>query len=236
MKTKPKLFDFLAGFYLTVALSFPVQIMLLYGHTPLQIMQIWNKLTNLNLTVMGCCLLNAVLSRSASPLLKFSVPLSLLAVFVNNNYVALMEVNYSAFQAHGATFGFFLVSGFYLYPKLLYALMFPETHWWKVSPRKQIEVTALISPFQQGHPIKAKTFDLSETGAFFNMSEEQMGFKVNDRLIVLLTLGSLSQIRCEARIVRSDDKRGHYPSGVGISFVDLDRSQRRKIKNYLENT
>ena len=48
------------------------------------------------------------------------------------------------------------------------------------------------------------------------------------------SLGTLRQVKCDARVVRHNMASGKYPGGVGIEFVDMTRSDRQALRTYLD--
>lgn len=248
MMTRPKTLDLFGLFLVGVAISFPIQIMVIYGHGPTEWFAVAEKLTFLNWLVMASALLNALLVWRASPALKYTVPLMIGLVAGNNWIVAHWHVDYSPTQAWTASLLFVGLHGVLFRKPILHLIVHPEKRWWLRPPRKIVEVSAYVSPFN-GTAFKAKTFDISENGAFIPFSTDEIlkGTKgdqrrarnkkigVDDRVTLCLTLG-LAQIRCDARIVRTTDAKGIYPAGIGLTFDKLPRQQRRELRRYIEAT
>jgi c-di-GMP-binding flagellar brake protein YcgR len=85
----------------------------------------------------------------------------------------------------------------------------------------------------QGHgtPLRAETFDLSESGVFIAIEGDPL--RVDDLLSVRLNFGTFAQVRCEARVVRRSSARGEYPSGYGLQFLNLDARQKQELRRHI---
>jgi len=234
MLVRPKILEFFSIFLIAVAVSFPIQIMMIYGHGPMELPQVFAKLTVLNWIVMFAALTNAALVYRAAPALKYTVPLMIVFVAINNWIIGKWHVDYSQTQAMTAS-GFFILAHGPLFKKSIFGLInHPEKRWWLRPMRKKTQVSAYVSPFN-GLAFKAKTFDLSETGAFIPMSSDSLPAHVDDRVNLCLTLG-LAQIRCSARIVRSTSAKGNYPAGIALNFDKLPWTEKRELRRYIEST
>jgi hypothetical protein len=262
MQRRPKSLDYFSWFLIGLAVSFPVQIMFLYGHSPLEFMAVASKISLLNWVSIACLVWTAVLLMRASPLVKYSIPVTIVAVTANNWVVGQMEMDYSPVTASLATLGFISVHVVLCRETIVDLLTHPEKRWWLRPSRHKVEVQAYVSPLN-GVAFKAKTFEISESGVFIPMDDSLISaaiempevakkekdgtknrlkekvkitpLKVNDRITLCLTFG-LSQIRCDALVVRRTDARGLYPEGVGLRFEGISRSQRRDLKRYLSHT
>jgi len=186
-------------------------------------------------------ILNAYLIFQASPLVKVMVPFSIVLVTFNNYIVAQYNTDYSPLAASLASVAYMAVHVLLVRGQVFDLFRHPERRWWLISPRKQVEVLAYVSPYN-GIAFKTKTFDISEGGAFIPVTAEEIGpttrgikprkLQANDRVSLCLTLG-LAQIRCDARVVRTAAPCGHYPAGIGLSFEDMPRKQRKQLRRYI---
>ncbi len=243
MKVRPKTLNFFSIFLIGVALSFPIQIMILYGHSPLEFGAIFAKLTVLNWGVIAFAALNAWLVLRAESISRVTLPLAVVLVAVNNWIVGKYEMDFSPLVATLATVGFVACHGPLYRSQIRELFNNPAKRWWLIAPRKQIEILAHVCPLN-GAAFKTTTFDISENGAFIRLGthitegDRRLGYKklsVNDRVRLCLTVG-ISQIRCDARVVReAGNSKGNYPMGLGIRFEDLSRQHRNEIRRLISN-
>jgi hypothetical protein len=206
--------------------------MVIYGHGPMEWPQILAKLTVLNWLVMFAAITNAALVYRAAPALKYTVPLMIVFVAINNWIIGQWHIDYSQTQAMAAS-GFFVLAHGPLFRKSIFGLVnHPEKRWWLRPKRKKTQVSAYVSPFN-GAAFKAKTFDLSVSGAFIPINSDGFSSHVDDQVNLCLTLG-LAQIRCSARIVRATGAKGNYPAGIALNFDKLPWPERRELRRYIE--
>jgi hypothetical protein len=238
MNRRPIILPCFSVFLVGVAFSFPIQIMFLYGHSPLEIGAILSKMTELNWAVFVLLNFNAYLIQRGSPLAKFFIPVGVILVAVNNWYVGMYGQDYPMSVTVWGSVGFALSHLVLLHKQAMEIFENPRARWWLRPPRVKVDLPANISPYM-GASFKARTYDLSVTGAFLAVeSFEALGEKPlqpNDLLTLNIRLGHMSQIRCDARVVRrADSARGIYPPGVGLSFIGLSRENQRRIQRHLE--
>lgn len=208
----------------------PVQVMWLYGHAPIEIAAIWHKLTWLNVLVLTGLLINMVLLWQVSPSLKFSIPILLGLVTLNNFIVGHQAVNYTQMEAALATLGFTIVNLPMLDTRVLWILRHPDRRWWRRATRHQVALPLLIEGTRL-NSIRTESFDLSESGLFIGGSS---GLGVGDWVNIKISFDSVLHIRTRARVVRRSEARGTYPAGVGVEFVDLPWSDRQALKRGLQ--
>jgi hypothetical protein len=237
MITHPKILKYIPLFLMLTAVSFPIQIMVIYGHSPLEIDAIFSKLSVLNEIVISLCVMAAIAIYRASYVVTMLVPTLLFAVGFNNGVVSSMGEDFTPFLAFAGTLGFFTVHLGLLKPEILKLFSEPNSRWWLTSPRRQLELPMMLSHMNQEAVFRSKTFDLSERGTFVSFlkaPETMTHLKINDSLSVCLNLGALTQIRCQAKVVRICEAKGAYPAGIGFRFDNLGFKERRKIKNYIK--
>ena len=217
-----------------VALSFPLQIMWLYGHGLNELDDVFAKMTLLNWFVAAGCLYCAYLALEASPLLPKALPALTLLVALNNGIVGYYAVDYAPWMAHVGTAFFTLLNFPLLHSAARELMRHPERRRWLRAKRYPHAVPVVITGALRGRsPLRAATFDVSDSGLFLPVAPSH--FEIDDCISVRLTFGSFSQIRCEGRVVRrAEDPRGVYPAGIGIQFTGLNRHQRRELRRQLE--
>lgn len=235
MKSKAMEFKILPLILLMVALSFPLQAALLFGHTPSEVSAILQKLTLLNWSVIALSLLSAAALFRASKSTAILVPLTIAAVVCNNLVVGLYNTHFDLLTTSFASVGFALLFTPLAREPVRKALANPQYRWWRSSKRQRKHIDAILNPIK-GATLCASTFDLSETGAFIAVPDaEDLSMLSEGQLLRLnLSLNSVRHIRCDAVIVRASLPNGSYPAGYGIRFVDLDSKQKRRLRQFLE--
>ena len=170
MLARPKTLDVFGYFLIAVALSFPLQVMVIYGHGFSEWFSVLAKLTLINWMVITCAVFNGILVFRAAPVLKYTLPLMICLMAVNNWIVGTWHVDFSKTQTLFASAGFLVAHGVLLQKPIIALFLHPEKRWWLRAPRKQVEIQAFVSPFN-GSAFKAKTFDLSENGVFIPLCD-----------------------------------------------------------------
>jgi hypothetical protein len=237
MYTKPKSLKYLAGLLLLTAISFPVQIMILYNHAPTESGAILAKISDLNWVVIFLCLLTALFVDRAAAASRVFAPILLVTVGVNNGFVSAVGDDYSQGIAYLATLLFFLAHTPLMNPEIKMLLKNPQSRWWLTPIRKRLELPMMLSPFNHQAVFRSRTFDLSKHGAFVPFSktlDPLTELKVNDSLFLCLNLGTLTQLRCQARVVRINKANGFYPAGIGLSFTGLGLGEKRKLNKCIK--
>jgi len=245
MLNRPKTLSLLAIVFIGIMISLPIQIMFLHGHQLDEWGLVFAKLSILNWMVMGLAGLSAWHLIKASPWLKVSVPLFVMAVLWNNWVVGQMATDFSLWSTAGASLGLVMLNGLLLHPEVRDLLLNPSRRWWLTPRRRKVQIPILINPLI-GNSFKTATFDLSEGGAFIPSESAptdevpwtQMpdGIGPGDQLTVAIKIGTLRKIRCDAEVVRRKDAQGVYPSGLGIRFIDMNRGDRKELVRYLEGS
>lgn len=240
MKTRPRLFKAMFLYLGCIALAIPLQIMLLYGHPPTELVAVLTKLTPLNWAIMLAAPLVGWLVYEASPLALVAVPMLGYLVVANNWLVAEVSTDYSPLVA-GLSSGFFLLS---LSPLLtrrtLSMLLHPERRWWLTPSRRRAEVPMVIC--NDGFEFIVNTFDISEGGVFVPMwpvrprePRTYLTSMAPGKIVkVFLDLKTAARVECQAQVVRYADATGLYPSGIGLQFLDLGGRERRTLADFAQ--
>jgi hypothetical protein len=243
MRQRPKEFVFLALMLLIIAASLPIQVMLLYQHTPLEFGDTAAKLAPLNWIVMLLALANAYLVYAASPWVMLSAPLFIASVTWNNYLVADAALNFSPVTAVFAILGTIALHSALLTEKARKILRNPTLRWWRSVTRNQVSVRALVCPVM-GCELQSSTFDISLGGAFISsaptnwkpsQSAPHRTIEVGSRCSIRLMLDQFRVVTCNAEVVRQTAPRGHYPGGFAVRFVNLDPRQKKMLATFLKN-
>jgi hypothetical protein len=251
----------LAAFLLILACSFPVQVMALYGHTPLELAAIAGKLAPLNWAIMVLAPATAWLAYRASPWLMAALPTLTILVFYNNWLVGAVGNDYSPGTAALASAAFVLGLAALLNREALQVILNPSSRWWMTPFRRRIALPVRFKLLSRGRTQRKsqdaydefyiRTFDLSESGAFIPL--EQPGhaageaesrnlqifsailrnLAVGTQCYICLPLKDVSFIQCRAEVVRNTPGRGEYPAGVGIRFLGMSRAEKRRLSAFI---
>lgn len=235
MIMRPKQFYLSSLMMIFVALSFPLQVMFLYGHKWTETGAIVSKFTFLNWLIIGSLLLTSYLYFHASRLLLLAIPLIVPLVAINNYVVGQFAGDYSLLQTSLGTLGFCVLFTPLLMPSSQVVLRDPKRRWWRRSKRVNKRVSATINPYV-GEMIQSYTFDVSQTGAFVCFEEGQEHLpKVGDNIRLSLNVNSMKKIRCEAVVVRITEAQGSYPKGMGLKFVDVEKTHQKSFQKFINS-
>lgn len=232
MKTKPLIFNIYAAFFLAIALSVPIQIALLYGHSITDYSVIFNKMTIFNLLVVATCLYNFYYCFSASDNVKWSLPLSIGVICLNNSIVLIYGNDFESMTVILSTILFLSVTSFFLLTHDTDVMNHPENQWWRIAQRQFVN-EKIIARIRNDERDLGLTFDLSIGGAFVPLSLEEQHTLLKSGETIEIWLGENKQIKCQAKVVRKVSARGHYPEGIGLQFIDLSIMDRVKLKHLL---
>ena len=241
MKRRPLFLTLLSSFFLIVAISFPLQVLVLYGHTDLFV--IFNKISFLNFLVAVVLLAHIPLLLRASGKLKYSLPVLLILVMWNNFVVGSYAFDYKMSSTALASVGFIGACSPMLTKKIRDILNNPGMRWWLTPRRAEASLSTLIHPYV-GSSLQARTLDISETGVYIAAetcrlrdSEEDFcdGFNVGDLTSITIKLGQFHSIKCEAEVVRVADESYSHPAGYGLRFLNPDITTKSHLKQFIAN-
>ncbi len=236
MISRPSQFYILSFLMIAVAISFPLQVIVLYQHHWSEASAIFSKLTWLNWLVVFSLLTCAYLYLHASRAILVALPVLMLLTVVNNYYVGSFAGDFSMTQASlGSVLMFTVFIPPLFLPSSMLVLKDPKRRWWRRSKRVNKRVPATINPFV-GDMIQAHTYDVSETGAFVCLEEDSNKPmpKIGETLRLSLNVNSMKKLRFEAVVVRIAEPCGRYPRGLGLKFVDIDRAHQKSFKQFLD--
>lgn len=243
MRTRPRELTLLGVLLLLVAISMPLQILFVFGGSPFDFSSIAAKLAPLNWAVIFLSSVLAYLVFRASPLLLGVVPFFLGAVAWNNWLVASLGGEGEGLFPLLSTAGAFLMMGLLAFPNPRRVLANPRLRWWLTPPRRRVELEARVCPTLGGELI-ARTFDLSEGGAFIALRDsfwaslrEGSGrnLSVGTYCSVRLSLNQVSAFSCMAQVVRRGEPAGAYPEGIGIRFISMTPREKKTLLSFLRN-
>lgn len=219
MIKRPKAISALIVAFAAVAISLPVQIMIMYGHMPWEFQAIAAKIAPLNWAVMAGCLLHIPLLNRASKALYFTIPSLCLLIHFNNTVVAQYAHNFDATTTMMATLGFLCLTSLFLLPQAQYAVNNPKVRWWLIAKRHQVHMPAMVNlEAATIKGLRSETHDLSAGGAFVHCEGIKEEFQGKD-VVINLNLGGRARA-FKGRITRvARNARGSYPSGFGVQFT-----------------
>lgn len=217
MHKKPIFIPIMTAFFLVLALLFPVQIMVLFRYSPLDIISVLTKLTPLNYIVMTLLIGTSYLTYKMNSKVFILLPLLNFCIFFNNYIVAEYGQIYSHTQTYFASFGMLALSlGFYqkdifkIYHEIKY-------RYWLTSKRFKKNMPVLICI--DDIAINTECFDISKTGMFIKTDPnlEIFNLKTNSTIDVYINIGK-SKVKLSAKVIRKCLQKGNYPKGVGVAF------------------
>ncbi len=227
MNRRPLALTIYSVVLILIAFSIPIQTGFLQDFS-----QLAQNLTWLNVVVMGLCCTLAWVSLRAHWSLRILLPLTAATVLFNNWWVGHVGLDFSMTQASFASFGFMALNGILMEKNTLQVLKNPRLKWWDRSPRNQLEVPVVLSPWLRGPTLHKKSFDLSETGLFIQglQPQELMSLKLGERFQIRLHIEGHSEIYCTAKLIRKTDGAGVYPAGAGMIFEGLSAVEKQSLK------
>lgn len=232
MLSRPRIFLILAIVFVVISLSFPIQIMLLYGHSLNDLSMIINKISLINMFVITALVFNIPLLLEASPKLKLTIPITIFLVGWNNYVVSSYAFDYSTTTTTLSSLAFSLLFLPLLSQQNRILLSTPTLRWWQRPKRVRVKLHTLIEP-HVGKKLITEVFDISETGAFVPVANlNQATLKVGDLTSINVKLTQFKNLKCEAEIVRISTPCGSYPAGVGLRFLKLHSKNERRPEKF----
>lgn len=238
MKTRPMVLKLLSFFFAMLAVGLPFQIMMLYGHTPFEPVEIAAKLSPLNWAICFLAPLAAALVYNASPLCVAVIPALSYVVLKNNWLVAEVGTDYSPLIAGMGSGAYLATVSMLCTARIRDLLLNPERRWWFTPFRKRVNVPVVVG--NEGTEFAASTFDISETGAFIRGWSAQaaapgsqlQNLKPGKIIYLMLDLKNSKRVECRAQVVRQVGAQGTYPEGIGVRFIDMQETEREAIKEF----
>lgn len=234
MRAKPTFFNLMAITFMMLAISFPIQIWIMYGVSDVDM--ILSKMTYLNWLLVVMFSVIALLSFRVSKSLLYLLPITCVAVFFNNWAVASYGNDFTFGQTFASSLGFLGMAGTFYLPKFSSLLMHTKNRWWEPAPRYKKSL-----PVQIQHDkslINGLSFDISESGIF--IQQDSMLSLAN------LTIGQIinmqiqlphGTVTCNAEVVRKTNiGEGNYPAGLGMRFIEPSAYLKQSITDSLETS
>lgn len=254
MKTRPRELTSLTVILIGIVVSLPLQIVWLFGDSIFDPSEVFSKLTPLNWAVMGLAVALIPITLRASSSFWIAAPLFLSTVAWNNWLVAnVFEATHWDSPAYLSTYILTVIfAGVVISRASRTALTQPGKRWWLTPLRNRVSVTAKLCPVMGGE-MNARTFDLSERGAFINLRDAEwtppsLRLAANQKETsgvsslskgsycwLQLSLNNISALTCTAEIVRKADARGEYPEGVGLRFVGLSSRDKKVLTRFIKD-
>ena len=232
MKSKPLIFNIYALLFLAIAISIPLQISMIYGHTAQELGSIYNKMTIFNIMVIGVSLYNFYYCFTASDNVKWSFPLAIGVISFNNSIVLVYGNDFESYTVILATLLFMVMIAYFLLTHDTDVINHPDSQWWRIPRRFSLKERVTLHIDEKDIDM-GDTFDISTSGAFipYQLNDELNLFKGNE--IIDFSIGVDSPVHCRAKIVRKSCATGVYPDGIGIQFVDMEQTDRIKLQQKL---
>jgi hypothetical protein len=215
----------------TVVVSLPVQVMVLFGHPPLEATAIWAKLAPQNKLVMGFAALAALGVGRVSPV-GWWATLGFVAVALWNNWILLKFPGPIPRWAVSSSSALALFAALWmLRPAAVRLFHTPSLHWWRNAERYRVTAPVeLESP--SGRRVHGTVFNLSRTGLFVVGAPGDLEPGDRCRVTVRLENRVLSAV---AQVVRRTEASGVYPEGIGLRFARLPLADRVWLRRSLSS-
>lgn len=231
MKNKPFyliLFPFLA---FAIALSFPLQIILIYDIPASDPMRILSMLTPLNLLTIVAMTLTGALTILMNKHVYKVIPVLLFVTLVNNAIVGLYGSDYTLFQV-ALSFILFGISLKPFYSQEIKAVINePKLRWWLTPTRYELQKPIKIN--SSDLQLTSETFNLSKTGVFAKISEQYQLDEFELDEVLDLQILTESPITLKARVVRKSNGHANQPKGIGLEIVK-DQFHRKEYLPWLK--
>jgi hypothetical protein len=199
----------------------PLQVMLLYGHPPTEVVAIWAKMTPQNELVMAFSALAAFGAQRVCRWGWYAV-LALAGVALWNNWILLHYPTpmprWTVLAASGCLS---LGVAWFLLPGIFRLFHTPALHWWRAAPRYRVAARVELETGRQR--AYGELFDISRTGIFVRV--EGLRVQPGEVLRLRVLLGG-RELRCAGRVVRRSDGRDSHPAGVGLRFARIPLADR----------
>lgn len=228
MRKRPWTFFLTSLTFAGIAVAFPVQIAVLYGHGFQELPLIFQKLTGFNWVCIACLLMLSYMAWNGTRWLYVGIPFTMAVVVWNNFLVGYWGYDYSLTTTFYSSL---LFSGLCLFPFLPHyaaVIQNPKLRWWLVAARKEIMIPVYITQ-GRGQQFQTKTRDISKTGAFIESQLESP--RLGEVLDLNLKINTLQQLQLKAEVVRFQEDE----DGFGVRFQDMTSPEKRLLDKYLQN-
>lgn len=235
MRSRPWVLFVMAFAYLTIALSFPIQIYFLYEHNFSELREVLAKLTFVNwLVILGLGAGSVLFYRGSTKMIPAAIGVSLL-VIGNNVLVGLFGDDFNLWQTMAASVLFGSLHLSLLNGEVQKLIKQPELRWWRTAYRQKMRISVVMRS-KNYNQLAFESFDISDTGIYLGVSNDMIaqlkGLKLNEEVQLTMKFDTLNQIRCHGRLTRISQGGGNYPSGFGIEFTDLSAKDRKRIHRF----
>lgn len=232
MRKPPKVLFVLALSFIAISAMFPVQALWIYDLSFGGWGAALNQISLMNFIVILACVGNIPVLLRASRWLVITLPTAVLSVAYNNFLVATRGEDFSLATTSLSTLAFLGLSSLVFHPQVLGLLKNPRQRWWLQSPRKRVALPIQLD-FVRGPSRTLTSFNLSGTGLFIHAEEEKIKLSVGEHVRIRLPLGGIRSVACQAQVVRQSCSQGPYPSGYGLAFTQISKSDRKSLKTYV---
>ena len=225
-------------FLLAIVLSFPLQIVYIYGFESSEFFKTFSMLTKFNYLIMAALIVAIFAWKSVSRSLFVVTPIIIALVAVNNYFVGTVGYDYSFTMTSVATLGFVSLHISLLRPNIRLLLRSPEKRWWLQSPRKRVNVPLEVYSLRDARKKSFVAKDISETGALISTDEDfsdENSLVEGDMLDLRISLGQLRNMTCQARVVRKAGEVKEGDSCYGLEFVNMDGIKTRNMKKFFKH-
>jgi hypothetical protein len=236
MSKKPISLRAIPLFLLAIACSFYFQVAFLLDFNTTHFIQILQHIPLVNWITIFLLIGNAFAIYKGHRLTKLLTPLSIACVFWNNYLVGQYQENKWTYDTLLSASLFPLVYTPLLTRNMRSIFSNKRHQWWQTAKRKSITTNVAVNPFA-GPTFVTRTFDVSKTGLFICLDEEEWQSlpKIGERVKLNITIDTLRKVRCEAIIVRLEEPKGAYPRGMGLRFTSVSKESKRTLQTLLNH-
>ncbi|MFU8855504.1 MAG: PilZ domain-containing protein [Deferrisomatales bacterium] len=195
----------------------PLQAVVLFGHSPLEVTAIWAKLAPQNQLVMA---LSATAALGVTRVARWGwgAALAFVIVALWNNWVVLRFPAPMPRWTVGAASACTAFLGLWLLRPSVYRFFHAQTlHWWRAAPRHPMCAPAELVR-ADGIRLQGAVFNLSRTGLFLRGAPA--GVEPGEVVQVRVWCDDRTFSR-RARVVRVASAVGAHPEGVGLRFAPV---------------
>ncbi len=233
MKNKPLYLVLFPLLSLGIAVSFPLQIHLLYDIPLSDPEKIFSMLTPLNIVSMATLVLAAGLTTFLSRWIYKVVPFLLLVLLSNNAIVGLYGTDYTLAQV-ALSFVLFGLSLKPFYKKEIKAvIMNPRLRWWTTPKRYDMKQNLEIK--NENFKATSQSLNLSSAGVFIKINDQELLGKIAVNDIINVTIDNIQPIELQAKVMRVTKSHPQQPDGIGLEFIFDEKHKNEYLPWFKQN-
>lgn len=207
-----------------------LQAVFYFGHAPWEFNAIWAKFTKLNVALILLSPILAVGVYFVQRWAWFGVHVWAVLVIANNIRVFYGPPIHHAIALWGSVLVVISTSMMLWTEKYVSIFFNSRLQWWKIKKRYNLNFRVTLQNKHQ--EIILETWDISESGAFLNSSNQ---VEIDGDYLMGIKLNNLATVRGRCKVVRRGVGRDGR-NGVGIKFLDFDGPSKKVLTSHLRRT